>query len=169
MKKNTHHVSLKTIWPMKIFLASLSFNYSCKKKRRNTKCGVNSSPSYTVEPCSNRPPLNGILPLTDTYSWSLQPDFFYLIISYVGYNKIPPIRNEICWSLEIRWSGIQLYVSLLSKMFIFRYFNSYLYLFFANRFDKNDALCRKRRKTGKKEEEEEEKNKGAIDKTCVHM
>ena len=34
---------------------------------------------HTVEPRSNGPATNGILPITDTNSWSLQPNFFYFL------------------------------------------------------------------------------------------
>ena len=33
----------------------------------------------------------------------------FSFISYIGNNRIPPITDKNCWSLEIRYSGVQLY------------------------------------------------------------
>ena len=41
----------------------------------------------------------------------LCPFSFFSFISYIRSKRIPPITDEICWSLEIRWRGIQLYIN----------------------------------------------------------
>ena len=48
----------------------------------------------TVEPRSN-----GIVFITDSYSWSLQIDFFHF---FVGNNRSSTITEENCRSAEIR-------------------------------------------------------------------
>ena len=52
----------------------------------------------TVEPCSNKPARNAILPKTDTNSFSFQLVFPFFHISY---KRIPSITDKICWSPDI--------------------------------------------------------------------
>ena len=33
----------------------------------------------------------------------------FFLISFIGNNKNPPITDEICWSLDFRYCGVQLY------------------------------------------------------------
>ena len=40
---------------------------------------------------------------------SFGPFKVFLLISYIGNNENPPITDEICWSLDIRYCGAQLY------------------------------------------------------------
>ena len=40
---------------------------------------------------------------------NLGPFISFLLISYIGNNENPPITDEICWSLVIRYCGAQLY------------------------------------------------------------
>ena len=64
---------------------------------------------HTVEPRYNGSKSNGNPPIT--YSFPVKRDlrdFFF--ISYNGNSRNPPIMDEYLWSLEIRYSGMQLYL-----------------------------------------------------------
>ena len=55
---------------------------------------------------------------------NLGPLKSFLLISYNGNNENPPITDEICWSLDVRYSEAQLYKYFGPQ----KHFHSYLYV-----------------------------------------
>ena len=47
------------------------------------------------------------------------PFRLFLFISYIGNNENPPITDESCWSLDIRYCGVWLYLGWCIFSFIF--------------------------------------------------
>ena len=41
---------------------------------------------------------------------NLGPFKTFLLISYIGNNENPPITDEICWFLHVRYCGVPLYI-----------------------------------------------------------
>ena len=82
-------------------------HYNCPNKLQ--PCVTHCSQWRSVEPRSNGPAFNGILLITEINSMFLQLVSFF---SYIGYNRITLITYKIYWSLDIYWSGIQLYLKM---------------------------------------------------------